>query len=79
MDKKEKIAGPIGSTYPVLTDISQYPQSPYGKAMADSMVTEMRAFQRTRFERLTMRDTTSLNGQEKQELDFYRQQLKWEM
>ena len=47
--------------------------------MADSMVTEMRAFQRTRFEHLTMRDTTSLNGQEKQELDFYRQQLKWEM
>lgn len=77
--QKGKNSRPIGSTYPVLTDISQYPQSPYGKAMADSMVTEMRAFQRTRFERLTMRDTTSLNGQEKQELDFYRQQLKWEL
>lgn len=76
---KGKNSRPIGSTHPDLTDISRYPQSPYGKAMADSMMTEMKAFQRRRFEHLVQQDTASLNGQEKEELGFYREQLGWGM
>ncbi|MGI9542576.1 MAG: hypothetical protein ACR2MX_04910, partial [Cyclobacteriaceae bacterium] len=69
--RKGKNSRSIGSTYPELTDISQYPQTPYAKAIADSMVTEMIAFQRTRFKYLVKQDTAFLNGQEKEELSFY--------
>lgn len=62
---------PIGSAYPELPDISRYPQTPYAKAIADSMAREMRAFRRNRFEFLVQQDKASLNDQEKEELNFY--------
>lgn len=65
----------IGSDYPELTDISQYPQTPYARAIADSMAAEMRAFQRNRLEYLVQQDLVSLNEQEKEELIFYQETL----
>ncbi|MFT7034819.1 MAG: arylsulfatase A [Cyclobacteriaceae bacterium] len=65
----------IGSTYPGLTDISQYPQTPYAKTIGDSMVVEMRAFQRNRLVYLAQQELDSLNEQEKEELSFYKETL----
>ena len=73
--KKGKHSRPIGSTYAGLEDISKYPQSPYAKVMADSMMHEMNAFQKKRFERLVQRDMGSLDDQEKEELKYYRDQF----
>lgn len=71
--KKGKNSRPIGSMYPELTDISKYPQSPHAKAAAEKMIAEMRTFQKGRFEYLTKRDSASLNEQETEEIEFYRE------
>lgn len=73
--RKGKNSRSIGSTYPELMDISQYPLTPYAKAIADSMVTEMKTFQRARYEYLVHQDTAFLNGQEKEELSFYQEKF----
>ena len=61
---------PIGSTYPELIDITQYPNSEHAKKVGKEMQTEMLAFQRKRFDILS-KSNESLNNQEKEELEFY--------
>lgn len=73
---KGRNSRPMGSAYPELTDISQYPQTPYAKDIADSMAAEMKAFQRFRFEYLAQQKTASLTLQEMEELSFYQKTLE---
>ena len=61
---------PIGSTYLELTDINQYPNSEYARNVGKEMMTEMLAFQKKRFNKLS-KSNKSLNNQEAQELEFY--------
>lgn len=71
---KGKNSRPIGSTYPELTDITQYPGSDYAKKINNEMQTEMLAFQKARFELLKLTESKKeLNRQEKEELAFYRE------
>lgn len=74
--RKGKNSRPIGSTYTELDDISKYPESPFAIAMADSMMREMKSFQKKRFQILIRQDTALLNNQEKEELKFYIDQVK---
>lgn len=70
---KGKNSRPIGSTYPELTDITQYPGSDYAKKINNEMQTEMLVFQKARFELLKLTESKKeLNRQEKEELAFYR-------
>jgi len=67
---------PIGSTYPELTDITKYPESDHARKVAKEMQAEMLAFQKERFKKLS-ESKNELNGQEKEELAFYRKELNF--
>jgi arylsulfatase len=68
---KGKNSRPIGSTYPELTDITQYPKSEHAIKVGKEMQTEMLDFQRKRFDKLSKSNNKPLNNQESEELDFY--------
>ncbi|MBJ25189.1 MAG: arylsulfatase [Flavobacteriaceae bacterium] len=65
-----KNSRPIGSTYLELTDITQYPNSKYARKVGKEMMTEMLAFQKKRFNKLS-KSNKPLNNQEAEELEFY--------
>jgi arylsulfatase A len=65
-----KNSRPIGSTYLELTDITQYPNSKYARKAGEEMMTEMLAFQKKRFNKLS-KSNKPLNNQEAEELEFY--------
>lgn len=67
---KGKNSRPIGTTYPELTDITQYPKSEHARKVGKEMLTEMLAFQRKRFDKLS-EPNKPLNNQEKEELEYY--------